>query len=151
MKFGSNFATPNRTACLAVIIILLTLSSLACKSHTTTLQKTQARGDEASVIAALRTIVVAQQGHGVTNEGNYGTFPQLAAGGYLDERFASDAPEVRGYVLTMSLGDKTFSCNADPTLSGDLKGRHFYVDSTSPLIRVNAKEPATSGDEVLKF
>jgi hypothetical protein len=151
MKFGSNFAPSNRKLYMTLITVFLTLSSLGCKSHTTTLQKTQARGDEASVIATLRTIVVAQQGYGVTNEGNYGTFQQLTEGGYLDERFASDAPEVHGYVLKMKLGDKTFSCNADPTLSGDLKGRHFYVDSTSSLIRVNAKQAATSSDEVLNF
>jgi hypothetical protein len=123
---------------------------LACKPYTSELQKSQVRGDEASVLAALRTIALAQQGHAVTNGGNYAGFVQLAEGGYLDARFSSDAPEVHGYLFTMTLGDKTFSCNADPA-SGDVKGRHFYLDSSSPLIRVNANRPASVNDEVLKF
>ncbi len=139
------------TIFLTIIAGLLCAGSLACKPYTKELQKSQARGDEASVISALRTVALAQQGHSVTNGGNYAGFLQLAEGGYLDSRFSSEAPEVHGYVLTMTLGDKTFSCNADPTSAGDLKGRHFYVDSSSPLIRVNANQPASINDEVLKF
>jgi hypothetical protein len=134
-----------------MIAALLALGSVGCKTYTSNVQKTQARADEASVVSALRTVNLAQQAHALTNGGNYGTFVQLAENGYLDSRFGSDTPELHGYVLTMTIGDKTFNCNADPTLSGDLKGRHFYLDSTSPLIRVNATQPATAKDEVAKF
>ena len=142
--------SPNRTFCLALIAVLLTSGNAGCQSYTTRLQKSEARADETSVISALRTVALAQQAHALTNQGNYATFSQLTEGGYLDSRFSSEAPEVHGYVLSMTVGDKTFTCNADPT-SGDLKGRHFYVDSTSTLIRVNATQPASAGDEVLKF
>lgn len=142
---------PNSTIFRIVIAAFLCSAGLSCKPYTSQLQKNQARGNEASVIAALRTITLAQQGHAVANGGDYAGFVQLAEGGYLDARFSSDAPEVHGYVLTMTLGDKTFSCNADPMSSGDLKGRHFYVDSSSPLIRVNVNQPASLNDEVLKF
>jgi hypothetical protein len=136
---------------LVAVVLTLSIGSFSCKSYTSGLQKSQARADEASVIGALRTIALAQQGHSVTNEGNYGTFLQLTEGGYLDARFASETPEVHGYVLTMTVGDKTYSCNADPIASGDLKGRHFYLDSMSTLIRVNAIQPAAASDEILKF
>src|SRR5687768_5521240 len=135
MRPRINLDPPNKTICLIVVAVLLACGNIGCKSYTTGLQKSQANAEEASVVSALRTVGLAQQGHAVTNGGNYATFLQLSEGGYLDSRFASDAPELYGYVLTMTLGDKSFSCNADPNPSGDLKGRHFYVDSTSPLIR----------------
>ncbi len=151
MRRRTHLNLAKRTILLSIIAALLCLGSLACKPYTSELQKSQVRGDEASVLAALRTIALAQQGHAVTNGGNYAGFVQLAEGGYLDARFSSDAPEVHGYLFTMTLGDKTFSCNADPMSSDDLKGRHFYVDSSSPLIRVNATQPASAKDEVVKF
>ena len=151
MRRRINLLSPNSTFCLTLIALLLASGSLGCKTYTTNVQKTQARADEASVVSALRTVNLAQQAHALTNGGNYAGFVQLAENGYLDSRFASDAPEVHGYVMTMAVGDKTFSCNADPTLSGDLKGRHFYVDSTSSLIRVNTTQPASAKDEVVKF
>ena len=151
MRRRIDLLSPGNTISLTIIAILLASGSLGCKTYTSNVQKTQARADEASVIAALRTINLAQQSHAITNGGNYATFLQLAENGLLDSRFASEAPEVHGYVMTMTVGDKTFSCNADPTLSGDLKGRHFYLDSTSPLIRVNATQPASAKDEVVKF
>lgn len=146
------FLSPNSTICLTIIIAVLVSSGVAgCKSYTSNVQKTQARADEASVIAALRTVNLAQQSHAITNGGSYATFLQLAEHGLLDSRFASDTPEIHGYVMTMTVAEKTFSCNADPTLAGDLQGRHFYLDSTSPLIRVNATQPASAKDEVVKF
>ncbi len=151
MKRRINLFSPNSKICLAVIVVLVALGSAGCKTYTTNVQKTQARADEASVISALRTVNLAQQAHALTNGGNYAPFVQLAENGYLDSRFATETPEVHGYVMTMTVGDKTFSCNADPTLAGDLKGRHFYLDSTSSLIRVNATQPATAKDEVVKF
>jgi hypothetical protein len=151
MRRRINLNSPNITIYLMVIALLLVSGSVGCKPYTSNLQKSRARADEASIISALRTVALAQRGHALTNEGNYATFSQLSEGGFLDSRFSSDTPEVNGYVMTMTVGDKTFSCNADPKLSDDLKGRHFYVDSTSPLIRVNATQPASARDEVLKF
>jgi hypothetical protein len=150
MRRRINLLSPGSTICLTIVAMLAS-GAAGCKTYTSNVQKTQTRADEASVIAALRTVNLAQQSHAITNGGNYATFLQLAEIGLLDSRFASDAPEVHGYVMTMTVGDKTFSCNADPTLSGDLKGRHFYLDSTSPLIRVNATQPASARDEVVKF
>ena len=151
MRRRINLLSPKSTFCLTFIAVLVASVNLGCKSYTTNVQKTQARADESSVVASLRTVNLAQQAHALTNGGDYAGFVQLAENGYLDSRFASDAPELHGYVMTMTVGDKTFSCNADPTMAGDLKGRHFYLDSTSSLIRVNANQPASAKDEVAKF
>lgn len=153
MKQEIRLLFTTNTARLIWITLLLSLFGgvLGCKAHTTGLQESQARGDEAAVIAAMRTVAMAQQVYSITNEGGYATFEQLTEGGFLDERFASENPELHGYVMTMTVGDKTFKCNADPTDSGELKGRHFYLDSTSKLVRVNPTQPASEKDEIVKF
>ena len=40
-----------------------------------------------------------------------------------------------------------FTCNADPVRTGDRAGRHFYIDSNSHDIRVNATQAATVSDD----
>jgi hypothetical protein len=39
----------------------------------------------------------------------------------------------------------SYTCNADPDNKG-AAGRHFYIDSTSTAIHVNASQPATAQD-----
>ena len=152
MRQGTSLPPCNSTASLVLPwMLLLAAVAFGCQSKTTQLQKSQTGADEASVVAALRTVALAQQGYSVTNEGNFGTFLQLTEGGYLDARFASENPELHGYVLNMTVEDKTFKCNADPNASGDLKGRHFYLDSNSTLVRVNPTQPASAKDEIVKF
>jgi hypothetical protein len=144
--------TSSRAYLTAIALVMtLTGGSIGCTSYTTGLQKSAATADETSVVSALRTIALAEQSHAATNEGNFATFPELNEGGYLDSRFNSDAPEMHGYVLTMKLGEKAFSCNADPVDSGEKRGRHFYVDSSSPIVRVNATQAASARDGVLQF
>jgi hypothetical protein len=132
-----------------LMVLVVTLVSVCCQSYTTGLQKTETSADETAVISALRSVAIAQQAHAATNEGSYATFPQLVEGGYLDSRFNAEAPELQGFVLTLKMGEKSYSCNADP--AGEQTGRHFYVDSTSPLIRVNATQPASAKDGLLKL
>lgn len=121
---------------------------VGCQSYTTGLQKTRTNVDETAVIATLQTVAAAQRAYSISNAGEYGSFEQLTEGGFLDSRFASETPEVRGYVLTMATDDKEFRCNADPSNNAD--GQHFYIDSKSALIRVNPSQPATASDPVYR-
>lgn len=130
-------------------VFAVSIGNLACQSYTTGVKKTETHAGESSAIGAMRTVALAQQAHAVTNGGNHATFLQLVEGGYLDSRFNGETPELQGYVLRMNVGDKTFSCNADPV--GDEKGRHFYIDSSSALIRVNETQAASAKDNVLKL
>jgi len=136
---------------LLAMIVLTCLASLSCQNYSSGLQQSVTRADETVATGALRTISVAQQTYSVSNEGNYGTFPELAAGGYLDERFNSDKPALRNYVLTMEVvkgsGAPFYSCNADPAGDGP-QGRHFYMDSKSNGLHANATQPATASDPV---
>lgn len=143
-----------------LIIALLLLAcgaALACQSYSTGMQQSVTKADETAAIAALHSISVAQRTYNVSNGGSYGTFAQLVSAGYLDSRFNSDQPTVRGYVLAMTVtskddgsGEGSYSVNADPEGSGpQAAGRHLYVDSTSGLIHVNASQPATASDQSL--
>ena len=136
-------------------------AALGCKSytegleqHTKGLQQGVARADETAAIGALHTILVAQRTYTVSNNGSYGTFAQLVQGGYLDVRFNSERPTVKGYVLTMTVSkegsaEPSYSVNADPEGSGpQAAGRHFYLDSAGGLIRVNASQAATASDQL---
>lgn len=137
-----------RFALLATTVFIC-LASLSCQNYSSGLQQSVTRADETVATGALRTIAVAQQTYSVSNEGNYGTFPQLSAGGYLDERFNSDKPALKDYVLTMAVdkgsGGPFYSCNADPAGDGP-QGRHFYMDSKSNALHVNATQPAAASD-----
>ncbi len=137
--------------------ILACVASFACSSYTTGIQQSVARADEIGAITTLRSISMAQQAYSVTHGGAFGTFPQLVEGGYLEKRFNSDAPKIKGYVLTMTVTPGSgaspdfFRCNADP---GDddagTVGRHFYFDSASPEIKVNSTQPASAADAPYK-
>ncbi|MFN2491684.1 MAG: hypothetical protein ABR501_02225 [Pyrinomonadaceae bacterium] len=138
------------------VSILGSVLSLACQPYTSGLQQSVGKTDEISAIAAMHSIVAAQRTYSLSNGGDYGTFQQLSAGGFLDSRFNSSRPELKDYVFTMEVIQKSandsaggFSCNADPKRDGPQAGRHFYVDSTTPEIHVNPSQKATAQDAVL--
>ncbi len=105
------------------------------------------------MLASLRAITRAQSAYSVTNPNEYGTFEQLAAGGYLDRRFNTSRPKFYGYVFTMNVVSKSAAregsyglrADPDPELKGT--GRHFYIDSNSARVHANATQPASAADE----
>ncbi|MBA2702250.1 MAG: hypothetical protein H0U60_00165 [Blastocatellia bacterium] len=123
---------------------------ISCQTYSTGLQQSVARAEEMSAVAALKIIASAQQAYALSNGGSYGTFQQLCEGGYLDERFNSATPEIKDYVLSMDVSGNSYRLNADPARAGEQAGRHLYTDSTSPLIRVNATQPATAKDPLMQ-
>lgn len=136
---------------LLATAVLTCLASLACQNVATPLVKTVARADEAVATGALHTVALAQQTYSLSNSGSYGTFPQLAAGGYLDSRFNSDNPALKDYVLTMEVGSAAegpfYRCHADPAGTGP-QGRHFYIDSSSNFLRSNPTQSASASDPI---
>lgn len=136
---------------LSILTLLIGVAFLlSCQSYSTGLQQSVARADETSAIAALKTIATAQQTYAITNSGSFGTFQQLCEGGFLDERFNSTTPEIKDYILSMEVSGNSYRLNADPVRSGEQAGRHLYLDSTSPLIRVNPTQPATAKDPLMQ-
>lgn len=142
---------------LICLLISASLGSIQCQKYTTGMQQSLARADEAVAITTLRSITVAQRAYSLTNDGNYGTFEQLVQGGYLDTRFNSSKPKIKDHVFSMTVNPKEpsavegfYSCNADPESAGERAGRHFYIDSSSPNIHVNATQTASASDEMLQ-
>jgi type II secretory pathway pseudopilin PulG len=142
-----------RSAILA-LTILICIASLSCQDYSTGLQRSVQRADETAATSALHTIAVAQQTYSASNGGDFGTFQQLCAGGYLDSRFNSSKPAIQDYVLTMEVRSKSeaqpdgfYSCNADVP-AGAKSGTHFYIDSTSSELHVNPNQPATAKDPI---
>ena len=100
----------------------------------------------------MRAITRAQAAYNISNPGDYGTFEQLTSGGYLDKRFNNSRPKYNGYVFTMTVSAKSgsregsYGLNADPDPALKSSGRHFYIDSSSQEIHVNASQPASASD-----
>jgi len=92
------------------------------------------KANEASAVAALNTIRVAQTKFGIDHQGKYGNFKDLFSEGYLDKRFNFDTPVIRGYIFRLTLKPKSegqvasYSVNADPEQSSGISatGRNFY-------------------------
>jgi prepilin-type N-terminal cleavage/methylation domain-containing protein len=67
---------------------------------------------------------------------------------YLDSTLASGQKQSYQFVYSLVSNDE-FSVNANPTSTGLLKGRYFYMDE-SGIIRGKSDGPAGPDDEVVK-
>lgn len=141
---------------VAGFLFLAACGSFACGGYTNTLVESPGRVDERVATSTLRAIGSAQSAYSLATSGAYGSFEQLVAGGYLDSRFSSNQPKVGGYILTMTVANSSagagssYHCNADPDPAVNAAGRHFYIGSASPEIRVNPTTPATVNDEAFQ-
>ncbi len=141
---------------MAGFLFLASCGSLACQRYTETLVESPRRVDERVAISTLRSIGQAQTAYSLTNSGDYGSFEQLVAGGHLDARFNSSKPKLYGYFLTMTVANRSsgaqssYHCNADPDPAVNPAGRHSYLGSDSPELRVNPTKPATANDEAFQ-
>jgi hypothetical protein len=115
--------------------------------------------DEAAAIRTLQTIFRAQTQYMLSHAEEYGTFDQLRADNYLDQRFAGAAPVVEGYAFNIKLTPKSgsegaaYSINADPKQDdGTPTGgaRHLYMDSNSNVVHASAVHTATASDPPLQ-
>ena len=109
------------------------------------------KADETSAIQSLRTIATAEtQAKAMRN--SYVDLATLVQLGFLDERFAGPNPNIRGYRFAVTATENEYSVVADPQPTATAPatgGRHFYLDSTDNVIRVNATQGATRQDPSL--
>jgi hypothetical protein len=128
----------------------LLLTTLSCSTYSSGLQKSLVFADEAAATGTLRAVAIAQQSYSATNSGSYGTFQELVGAGFLDSRFGSEKPTIKDYAFAMETGKDAsgfyYKCTADPTKVGGQAGRHFYVDSSSTALHVNATQTASATD-----
>ena len=141
---------------LTCFLLIGCLVTWNCQSYTTGLQQGSGRADEVAALSTLGAIARAQTAYSIGNPGDYGTFEQLAAGGYLDGRFNNSKPKFYGYIFTMSvspksgLKDGSYTLNVDPDPALKVSGKHFYLDSNSSDIHVNAIQQASASDGIVK-
>lgn len=136
---------------LALFVLVFVSSCTAGDSSGGAYPKAVSAVDETSAIQTLRTIATAQAQAKAT-KGSYGDFNTLVQAGFLDQRFASDAPILRGYRFRMTAGESDFSVNADPQSAEGQEakgGRHFYLDSTDNTIHANRNQTASKTDPAL--
>jgi hypothetical protein len=123
------------------------------------LKKSLNVADEAAAIRTLQTIFRAQTQYMLSHAEEYGTFDQLRADNYLDQRFAGAAPVVEGYAFTIKLTPKSGSESAAYIINADPKqddgtptggARHLYMDSNSNVVHASAAHPATVNDPPLQ-
>ena len=141
---------------LVAILFLVFSLAYGCQTYTESLEKSVDRADEIGAIAMLRAIALAQRTYSISNNGEFGTLQQLADGGFLDTRYVTSKP-VRDYVITLNVTPKqqgmpegSFTVNADPEKPAEKFGRHLYLDSTSSIIHVNLKQPASASDPAIQ-
>ena len=138
---------------LIVIAIIGALVALVVPAYQSSVRK----ANEASAVATLNAVRIAQAKYVVDHRGQYGTFRELFEEGYLDKRFNYDVPHNRGYLFVMNLFPKSenkapsFSVNANPEQSEGIgaTGRNFYYIDPESGICFNRLGPATAADETL--
>jgi hypothetical protein len=140
---------------VGLAICALSVLSGACGNSSEGLRvypKAVGAADEGYAIQALRTIATAEAQFKVTR-GSYGDFEGLTQAGLLDERFAAESPNLKGYRFTVKASNTDFSVNADPnrTETQPTTGvRHFYLDSSDNAIHANVAGAASRDDPVLQ-
>jgi prepilin-type N-terminal cleavage/methylation domain-containing protein len=112
--------------------------------------------NEAAAIKTLRTIAEQQMlYYNAHQRSTFGSFDEMLKEGLLDTRFSGTTPVVEGYVFQMKVIAKSttqqagYTVNADPQVTegvGATGKNHFYLDSNSNTIHVNATQPAALTD-----
>jgi hypothetical protein len=143
----------NESAKWLGLLLLVFLSSCTADSSggAGAYPKTVSAVDETSAIQTLRSIATAQAQAKATR-GSYGDFNTLVQAGFLDQRFLSETPILRGYRFKMTAGESDYSVSADPQTAegqGTSVSRHFYLDSTDNVIHVNGTQAASKTDPAL--
>jgi Tfp pilus assembly protein PilE len=110
-------------------------------------------GNEAATLQNLKTIAAVEAQYYQTHSRTFGTLHQLVSEQMLSRKFDGDPATADGYVWTLialpgntSLGS-SYVVRADP-LNREQGRNHFYLNSESNQIRVNAEQPAGPNDPI---
>ena len=118
---------------LIVVAIILIIATIAIPS----LLRSRQSAQESSAVAQLRTINTAEVTYLSSNQGAYGSLPQLITQGLLDTRFAGS---VSGYNYSVTASGTDYTATATPTSTN--AGRFGYYSVPDAVLRY---QTATSG------
>ena len=111
---------------LIVVTIILIIATIAIPSLLRSRQSSQ----ENAAVAQLRNINTAEVTYLISNQGSYGTIPQLITQGLLDARFSGS---ISGYNFAITASGSNYTANADPTATN--AGRYGYYSTPDAVIR----------------
>ena len=111
---------------LIVVAIILIIATIAIPS----LLRSRQAAQESSAVAQIRTINTAEVTYLSSNQGAYGSVPELITAGLLDGRFATS---VSGYTFTVTASGSNYTANATPTSTN--AGRYGYFSTPDAVVR----------------
>jgi len=132
---------------MVVVAIVIVLLAIAMPNFL----RSRVIANETAALANCRSINNASQLYHINQE----TYPASLSGlvepasdpPYIDSALASGYKQ--GYEFAYTLVDSGhFTLNANPTTSGLLRGRYFFMDE-SGIIRANSDGPAGPTDEIV--
>ena len=142
---------------LIELLIVIAIIGILAAVVIPTFQSSIRKANEASAVTTVNTIKVAEAKYVIDHQDHYGTFRQLFSEGYLDKRFNTEKPNVRGYIFVLTLVDKneraaiSYQLNANPECAEGVgaTGKIFYYSEPDAGVYVNRDGVADADDELL--
>jgi prepilin-type N-terminal cleavage/methylation domain-containing protein len=156
MKPQKNHHRSQRGFSLIELMIVIAIIGILIAVGVTGYKAAIKAANEAAAVKSLRSIAEQQMLYfNAHQRSSFGSFDEMRKENLLDERYDGSTPVVEGYVFTMKVIPRStnqqagYTINADPQVSEGVSAtgkNHYYVDSDTNTIHVNATQPATAQD-----
>src|SRR5262245_49011461 len=136
MKSDNGFSLLELLIAVALVVIIAVIAIPS-------LLKSRQAANEASAVANLRRVEVAQVGYASENHGHYGSIEQLVSAGLLDDRFNRT---MSGYDYSVSLSPDTLDYTTNAIARSSNDGRFDYYFRPDNVIRYSMNPTRAPAD-----